>query len=214
MTLFEDFENQAKKLISYPIHFKLEEIPEEIIKEYFQKYPQTTWIDLYKLILQATCGWSHLIDKTMKRQVYDNLISEISSSKPLKDDSTPLVELLDNYTLFARLHIRSWKSVYGNQSSPIWKSMNRVLDRIPLDIKLFRMRWQSIAELTNQGILFIEKLDEKIVFTWINSLLDSTMDSDPPSLLPLIHHSPLYRKKYQPSYRIVYYPDFHRENEK
>lgn len=212
MASLKDFKRLAKELISHPIQVKLEELPEKLLKEYFKKYPATTWVDLYKFILQATCGWSHLIHNSMKNRVYDNLVSEISALKSLPNDSTPLVELLDIHTLVARLHLRPWKRLFGQQVMPIWKSMNKVAKEVPQDIKLFRMRWQAISELANQGILLIEKSDEKITFSWINSLLDSTVDSDPISCLPLIHHSPLYREKYHPSYRIVYYPDFQWEN--
>lgn len=207
MTSFDHFKKQARTLSNIQIQVNPTDLFSPL-KEYFQNYPISTWIDLYKFIYQGTCGWSHLIYNIANR-THKNLIQELSAIEIIPNDPTPLLELLDKKTQFARLHLRPWKKKYQNQYDLILESMKKVLIQTPQNITLFRSRIQSIARLVKQDILMIDESGDKRVLSWLNLLLKSTKDTDPVSILPLFHHTTMFRDKYNPSYRIVYYPDFY-----
>lgn len=206
MPSFDSFKNYVNHLSLYQIQVKLDDLTGQL-REYFRHYPASSLVDLYKFIFQGTCGWSHLIHLS-KDEVYENLFLEISRLTFLPNDLTPMVELLDETTQFARLHLRPWKKCCENQNELILKSMNNVLSQAPQDIALFRSRWDTILKLAKQEILTVEKKVNEMVLPWIELLLELTKDTDPVSILPAFHHTTMFREKYHPSYRIVYYSDF------
>ncbi len=206
MPSIDSLKNYVNQLSLYQIQVELDDLTGQL-REYFRKYPTSTFVDLYKFIFQGTCGWGHLIHLS-RDEVYENLFLEISNLNFLPNDPTPMVELLDEKTQFARLHLRPWTKCYENEHELILESMNKVLSQAPQDIALFRSRWKTILKLVKQEILTIEKKTDEIVLPWIDLLLELTKDTDPVSILPVFHHTTMFRKNYHPSYRLVHFSDF------
>jgi len=84
------------------IHVILNDEIDEQLKEnplivHIQNHPKLRWRDIYKFLMQGTCGWAHLKHLGNENRIKEYLFQEFASSgDPL--DNEDLYELQDSQT--------------------------------------------------------------------------------------------------------------------
>lgn len=168
---------------------------------HIQKYPALMWADIYKFVLQGTCGWAHLFQIKDLSSVKEYLIKEYESAqRPLVFDS--LFELLDSQTKFGRINIRAYKDLNLSVES-LWKLMLESKKSIPESTELFIIRWKALINYYQKEKLYTTKVNKDALEKWLALVLNISKQVPTSSEMPLLSHSAQYREKYHPSYRIV-----------
>jgi hypothetical protein len=165
-------------------------------------YPKVQLIDLYKFILQGTCGWLHLSQIGNRKKIKDFLKKELEEAEGTYE-SDELFELLDIQTRLGRINLRSWKKHMGEDHELLWELMNNTELDTRESLPLFIERWKSLIEWFNNKILSYGKTAETTVKKWLDFVLNLAEESEEPKELPLVSHSEIYRKEYKPCYRIM-----------
>ncbi len=206
------FRKLNRKISRIPV-ILAEEIDEELLNNplilHIQKHPKLRWRDVYKFLMQGSCGWVHLKFIDNKDRVEQYLIQEYSQvGEPLANEE--LFELIDNQTKFVRLNLRVWKREKGDDSSPIWDLMLKASKKMPQNSEHFLMRWLELIELYEKGVIVINQRRKRKygrIFHWLNFVLELISDTQEISEIPLVRHSSVFRKNYEPNYRIVHQED-------
>lgn len=192
------------------IHVILSDEIDEQLKEnplivHIQNHPKLRWRDIYKFLMQGTCGWVHLKHLGSENRIMEYLFQEFASAgDPL--DNEDLYELLDLQTKFVRLNLRVWKKIIGDDPAAIWSLMQKTSKEIPTYTELFLQRWLELIELYEKGIIKIKyrrKRKYGRLFHWLNFVLELISKAEKISDIPLVRHSAVFRRKYKPNYRIV-----------
>ena len=176
------------------------------LRLHVQRYPQLCWIDLYKFLLQGTCGWAHLQSITNLGKIRSYLFTEYAvASSPLP--SEPMVELLDVDTQIVRINLCPWKSE-GFTAENLWDLMIKVAKRFPnaQSLSLFTQRWATLTSLFNRSVLFSTQ-DSPLILQWLTEIHKFIHSGIEIHNLPLVSHSSLYHTQYNPSYRLVWKND-------
>ncbi len=213
MSLIDDFERQSKELSH--IHLCLNEIKEKTILEqplffHLKKYPWIQFSDVYKLIYQGSCGWAHLSklgDETHVKEYLEKELSEAVSPKA----NDYIYEILDTETGLCRVNLRSWKDLKGEDVELLWKLMKRAKKKTPSTTMLFIKRWREFTKLIDDQVILYSLELEESVRRWLTLIGKIAEEIEQAVNLPLISHSPIYRKMYNPSYRIVCRKDILKE---
>ena len=194
-------ETLMKRMASTRVKFEERFIKQHDIPLYLHisRHPNICCIDIYKFILQGTCGWRHLLIQQNPENVYQFLIKEFNKITPLKDE--PIFELLERETKIGRVHLKAWK-YYGLSIDDLWKAMNNIT--IPTNsLALFKKRWQELKKFFEKGILSSSSEDDIYVKLWLKLVEMKTQNALSCDDLGLVSHSQLFRKSYNPSYRLA-----------
>ncbi|MCE7739281.1 MAG: hypothetical protein KAU62_05290 [Candidatus Heimdallarchaeota archaeon] len=182
-----------------------ERLKENPLIVHIQNHPKLKWRDIYKFLMQGTCGWVHLKHLGSENRIMEYLFQEFASSgEPL--DNEDLYELLDLQTKYVRLNLRVWKKIIGDDPAAIWSLMLKVSKEIPTNTELFLQRWLELIELYERGIIKIKygrKRKYGRLFQWLNFVLELISKAEKISEIPLVRHSAVFRRNYKPNYRIV-----------
>jgi len=194
-------ETLMKRMASTRVKFDERFIQQRDIPLYLHisHHPNICWIDIYKFILQGTCGWRHLLIQQNPESVYQFLIKEFNEITPLKDE--PIFELLDTETEIGRVHLKTWK-YYGLSIDDLWKAMNNIAISTN-SLALFKKRWQELKNFFKKGILISSSEDDEYVKLWLELVEVKAQNSLSCDGLGLVSHSQLFRKSYNPSYRLA-----------
>ncbi len=204
-----DFFRRLTRKISR-IHVILSDEIDDQLKEnplivHIQKHPKLRWRDIYKFLMQGTCGWVHLKHLGSENRIKDYLFQEFASSgDPLDDED--IYELQDSQTKFVRLNLRVWKKIIGDDPAIIWSLMQKASKEIPTNTELFLQRWLELIELYERGIIKIKygrKRKYGRIFHWLSFVLELISEADDITEIPLVRHSAVFRRNYKPNYRIV-----------
>ncbi len=185
----------------------------EPLRLHLQQYPQLCWIDLYKFLLQAICGWAHLQSITNLDKIRSQLLMEYAvASNP--SPSEPMMELLDTDTQIVRINLRPWKQ-RGHTAGDLWNLMTKASKRYPNaeSLSIFTQRWATLISLFNQSVLFSTQ-NSSLIRLWLTEMQNFINDSIEIRALPLVSHSSLYHTQYNPSYRLVWMNDLPTQNKK
>lgn len=177
-----------------------------LILHIFQ-YTCITVIDIYKFILQGSCGWSHLI--TEKRNLHEikrYLTSEFwQQAKP--GDEEKLFELLDQSTEIGRLNLRVWKHRVNDKTDDIWNMMENVQQSAVCSLELFKERFEEFGNFVNSKYIIIKEEDMVQYESWFEFIIHLISNAKSCLNLPLVSHSECFRSTYNPSYRLVLQKD-------
>lgn len=171
------------------------------------QYTSITVIDIYKFILQGTCGWSHLI--TEKRDLHEikkYLTSEFSQQVKPGDDEK-LFELLDQSTEIGRLNLRVWRHRVNDKTDEIWKMMENVQQSAVCFLELFKKRFEEFGNYVNSKYIIIKEEDIVQYESWFEFIIRLISNAKSCLNLPLASHSECFRSTYNPSYRLVFQKD-------
>ncbi|MHA1450642.1 MAG: hypothetical protein ACTSP4_14625 [Candidatus Hodarchaeales archaeon] len=210
MSNIDDF----KELTTVPASTQVLFIEKRIIKELAKKRENPLlqhivskrflcWSDLYKFILQGTCGWTHLQTMTDLSEIKKWLIKELKEAgTPRREEK--LFEILNHTTGIGRVNLRYWKRDFSTDHEPIW-TMMRKIPAMP-NLELFRQKWEELNRFFDDGILHADKNILEIK-NWLSFIHSLSYRLDTPGELPGIRHSELYSKKFFPSYRLIIQKD-------
>lgn len=177
-----------------------------LILHIFQ-YTCITVIDIYKFILQGSCGWSHLI--TEKRNLHEikrYLTSEFwQQAKP--GDEEKLFELLDQSTEIGRLNLRVWKHRVNDKTDDIWNMMENVRQSAVCSLELFKERFEEFGNFVNSKYIIIKEEDMVQYESWFEFIIHLISNAKSCLNLPLVSHSECFRSTYNPSYRLALLKD-------
>ncbi|MCK4844902.1 MAG: hypothetical protein KAS95_04455 [Candidatus Heimdallarchaeota archaeon] len=166
-----------------------------------------TVIDIYKFILQGTCGWSHLItEKRDLHKIKKYLTSEFNQqAKP--GDEEKLFDLLDQSTEIGRLNLRVWKHRVNEKTDEIWNMMDNVLQSAVFSLELFKIRFDEFGNFVNSKYIIIKEEDIEQYESWFKFITHLVSNARSCLNLPLVSHSEYFRSTYNPSYRLVFQKD-------
>ena len=205
MAYQDGFKELAKKAAKVPISLNkidFDLLDRNPLLSHIHHYPKIQLVDLYKFILQGTCGWKHLSQIGDKKKIEDFLKKELKEAEETHE-SDELFELLDIQTRLGRINLRSWKKHMGEQHEFLWELMNKTDINSKESLSLFKERWNRLISWFEKKILTYTKSSEKIVKKWLDTVLSIAEGSNDSSELPLVSHSEIYRKEYNPCYRIM-----------
>ncbi len=201
----DEFKDLAKIVSKVPI--SLSEVDFDLLDRnpllsHVYHYPKVQLIDLYKFILQGTCGWMHLSQIGDKKSIEGFLKKELKEAEEtLATDE--LFELLDIQTRLGRINLRSWKKHMGEDHEFLWELMNKTKLNAKKSLSLFIERWKGLIQWFDEKILSYTKSFDKNVKKWLKLVLDIAEESKDSSELPLVSHSQVFRREYKPCYRIM-----------
>jgi hypothetical protein len=201
----DEFKELSKIIAKVPISLSkvdFDLLDRNPILSHIFHYPKVQLVDLYKFILQGTCGWMHLSQIGDQKQIEDFLKKELKEAEETRE-TDELFELLDIQTRLGRINLRSWKKHMGDNHEFLWELMNKTKLNTKESLTLFIERWQGLTTWFNEKILTYKKSSESTVKKWMKLVLNIAEKSKDSSELPLVSHSDIYRKEYRPCYRIM-----------
>ena len=200
-----EFKELAKKAAKVPISLSkvdFDLLDRNPLLSHVFHYPKVQLVDLYKFILQGTCGWMHLSQIGNKENIEDFLKKELEEAEET-NESDELFELLDIQTRLGRINLRSWKKHMGENHDFLWELMNKTKLNTKKSLTLFIEKWKGLMEWFNDKILTYGKSSETTVKKWMKLVLNMAEESEDSTKLPLVSHSDIFRREYKPCYRIM-----------
>jgi hypothetical protein len=160
----------------------------DLLEQHLGWYPRMELRDVYKLIYQAVLGSEHLISSSEEFSRYLQL--EYERLQP--DSSQQLFEPLRPDGSLFRLNLRPYKSRqlgFAQLISPLLQTSQFATGtRAEL-----QATWNTFVDLCRQ--YYVENYSETATRKFTRQL--TTQD------FPAMHHSEVYRRLYQPAYRLI-----------
>lgn len=151
-------------------------------------YPLMELRDIYKLLYQGVMGAEHLVPST--EEFARKLDSEFDRLLP--DPYGRLLEPVRADQSLLRLNLRIYKSQLGKIEALVPPLLETAYSGTSNPGEL-RSAWMGFVGSCEQGILLGDKTAEIHQFTsWLEK-----------SGFPPVHHSKVYRRQYQPAYRLI-----------
>jgi len=202
MNILTEFKSLIPKIAGNSITLQLDNSSQLPIIEHIENYPKLEWQDIYKFVLQGSCGWTHLLSNRNQESVVQHLNDELNvASKPHPDER--LFDILNNETSLCRINLRVWKNENLGKLHELWNLMIKAEKSTPKTTKIFGKNWKELVDLSESGIIMTSKQEEYMVHQWIKVVLELTEKIEKSSEMPLLHHSETYRTTYFPSYRLI-----------
>lgn len=199
---FEDFTREMSHIPIYLRNVSEEEILQNPLFFHISKYPALQCIDVYKFIMQGSCGWTHMTSFGNEKHLKDYLVKELENAEEMHSFDT-LFELLNEETRLGRVNLRAWKKHFGNEADLLWDLMQKAEETTPKTTKIFREKWKQLTEWVREGkITFPEGVLESVE-RWLNIVMEISEKYELASEIPLVSHSPMFRNYYKPSYRLA-----------
>jgi hypothetical protein len=165
-------------------------------------YPKVQLVDLYKFILQGTCGWQHLSQIGDSNKIENFLKKELKEAEETRA-SDELFEILDIKTRLGRINLRTWKKHMGEDHELLWELMNKSELDSKKSLSLFIERWRELVQWFDEEILSYPKNAKITAKKWFDLILKIAKESKDSTELPLVSHSRIFRRAYKPCYRIM-----------
>lgn len=160
----------------------------DLFEQHLVWYPRMQLRDIYKLIYQAVLGSEHLISSS--EEFSRHLQLEYERLEP--DSSQQLFEPLRPDGSLFRLNLRPYKSRQ--------LGLGRLISPLLLTPQLatgtraeLQATWHVFTELCRQG--FVRNFSETDIRKFDQQLAGQDF--------PAMHHSEVYRRLYQPAYRLI-----------
>jgi hypothetical protein len=203
--MLDSFHSLTKTVSQIPVIFEVTEgtvLLDEPLFFHIVKYPQLRWSDVYKFIMQGTCGWAHLNKIGDEDHLQNFLEKEMSEAEePFKGEE--LFELLEKETGLTRVNLRVWKRIEGNDYKALWKLMKNKKIESAQSLGLFVKRWKHLIKWFDKKTLSCPEENIEEVKKWLSLVLKIAENSSSSSDLPLVSHSDKYRELYKPKYRVI-----------
>ncbi len=158
-----------------------------ILINHAQRYPLWAVEDLYKLIHQAARGSEHAM--TEKNQIRVQLRQEITNLTP--GPSEPLIDPISADHRIVRIHLRPFVNLGLDQEV--------IFNALVLTAKHFPGSLNSLSEYARIAL----QLCQKGVLAFAPEQFSKYIADRRTASFPPVHHSPMYKEKYCPAYRVV-----------
>lgn len=205
MANLEEFEELAKKTAKITISLNrldYDLLDRNPLLSHVFHYPKVQLVDLYKFILQGTCGWQHLSQIGDSNKIENFLKKELKEAEETRA-SDELFELLDIKTRLGRINLRSWKKHMGEDHEFLWELMSKSELDTKKSLSLFIERWNELDQWFEDGILSYPKTAKTVAEKWFELISKIAEESENSTELPLVSHSPIFKRAYKPCYRIM-----------
>ncbi len=199
---FEDFIREMSHLPIYLRNVSEEEILQNPLFFHISKYPALQCIDVYKFIMQGSCGWSHMSSFGDEKHLKDYLIKEFEEAEEMQSIDA-VFELLNEETRLGRVNLRAWKKHIGNEVDLLWDLMKKADETTPKTTKIFREKWKQLLDWVKERKITFPEGAFETVDRWLSIVMEIADKYELASEIPLVSHSPKFRKNYKPSYRLV-----------
>lgn len=143
--------------------------------------------DLYKLVFQAAMGSEHAVpDREVARQWLERELStlEMSAGEPLSEPLSPDGTLV-------RVNLRAFID-RGGDPEGLLAAFVTTADHFQGSHERLERYWVEVEALARAGEIPFEAAEIQNLWTEMKS-----------QGLPAVHHSPRYRERYHPAYRVV-----------
>ena len=211
---FKLYEEKMGKIRIKPSKNSIPLIAKHPLLLHIFQYTCITVIDIYKFILQGSCGWSHLItEKRTLHEIKRYLTSEFCQQVEPGDEEK-LFELLDQSTEIGRLNLRVWRHRFNDKTDDIWKMMENVQKSAVCSLELFKKRFEEFGNFVNSKYIIIKEEDIVQYESWFKFIIRLIFNAKSCLNLPLASHSESFRSTYNPSYRLVFQKDIERYSER
>ena len=200
-----EFKRLVREMSHIPLYLKdvsEDEILQNPLFFHITKYPLLQCIDIYKFIMQGSCGWSHMASFGNEEHLKDYLIKEFKEAGELSEFDS-VFELLNEETRIGRVNLRAWKRHVGNEIDLLWDLMKKAEETTPKTSKIFREKWKQFTSWVGEGKIIFPEEVKKMVEHWLEVVAKLAEKYESASDIPLVSHSPMFRKMYKPSYRLV-----------
>lgn len=202
MNILSEFKSLTSKISGNSITHLLDNSIHHPIIEHIKNNPKLEWQDIYKFVLQGSCGWTHLRSTKNQENVVQYLNDELNiASIPHPDER--LFNILNNETSICRINLRVWKNEKLGKLHDLWNLMMKAEKSTPRTTKIFKKNWMELIEFSENGQIVTSEREEYLVHQWMNTVVKLTEEFEKSSEMPLLHHSETYRINYFPSYRLV-----------
>jgi len=205
MNILTEFEGLIPRIAGNSISLQQDISPflsNQPIIEHIKNYPKLEWQDVYKFVLQGSCGWTHLLSNRNQESVVHYLNDELNkSSKPQPDER--LFDIINNETSLCRVNLRVWKSENLGKFHELWDLMIKAEKTTQKTTDIFQKEWSNLMKLIDQGCIITSNKSKSLVGKWIKIVVKLSEVYRKSSDMPLLHHSETYRTNYKPSYRLV-----------
>lgn len=159
----------------------------EVIQQELTLFPALAWQDIYKLLFQSLFGPGHMIsDRDAARNFLQIELQDLG------ENVFPIIEKISIIKPFARLNICTVRDGLITEEellSILIQSCEPVTEE---DISLFLHNWSRLCSY------LIEKIPALYHIKGYDELCSSISVTH-----PLVHHSELFRRLYQPHYRVI-----------
>ncbi len=160
----------------------------QLIRQHLAWYPLMQVRDVYKLIYQGAMGPEHMV--ATQQEFARRLEVEFSSLQPARSER--LLEPVRSDQSLLRLNLRSYKA------------REKAIDRIiPLLLQTSRQTHGSMEELVNSWTILVQHAEkgqvDSLPFDEVNKF-SHWLEREG---YPAVHHSQVYRREYQPAYRLL-----------
>ena len=106
-------------------------------------------------------------------------------------------------TRLGRVNLRVWKELFGIDYNLLWELMQKAQKDTPRTTDLFIQRWEQFRGWINSEEIKYPSGAQKSIYKWLDLINEIASKTRNVSDLPMVSHSPMYKKFYNPSYRIV-----------
>jgi hypothetical protein len=167
-----------------------------------------TLIDIYKCLYQGEFSVGHIIDSP--ENFKDRLIQEFNTSPPRPDGrDEPLFENISTDHTNLRMNLRPYKTLFQDNGAKACDLLLQVCldsagirmgnpDRFMETLTVFG-DFNNRRELVIDGIAYA--FEPQAVVSFFQDVLDHTRTK---GQLPVVSHSPIYRRLNAPAYRVVH----------
>jgi len=177
-------------------HSDFENKVKQSIHTQLETYPESTLQDIYKNFFQDRFGPEHIISDTISARLY--LEKELASFDTSNSIEIEYLGLNHNYVRINLMTVKQNKISQEQLLSAFCRSAKKINKN---DVETWRTEWEKIVKIIEQMNLKI--VDFEIDKQKINALLTQGKYA--------VHHSDIFRKTYQPHYRIVKREIFEKE---
>lgn len=159
-----------------------------MLQQHLRWYPLMELRDIYKLLFQSVMGAEHLIHSAEEYSLY--LQTEFEHLLP--DPLGRLLEPIRPDQSLLRVNLRPYKS-YQRCVDGLTPALLQTAGLFTGNPAVLRTTWKEFIHLCERGELADFDINEIQQFTsWLEGLK-----------YPAIHHSEVYRREYQPAYRLI-----------
>lgn len=165
-----------------------------LIRVHLDRYPIMNWVDVYKLLHQATFGVGHKVARQQDEREW--LEHDFKVNSPNANEM--LIEVISPDERWLRLHLRPYMAA-GGGLEPLLEAYSRSALVRQGSADQMAERWAAFEEMVAQGSNDQWPLWEVRLF--------GRMQRD--QKWPAVQHSPAFFQAYDPIYRIMTAEDAH-----
>lgn len=164
----------------------------EFLRECVDSRPNLTLQDVYKMLHQAEFGPGHMVGSLDEARNY--LKAEAASLDMSAFPDEPLIESVSPRSDYVRINLRPYLRSGGDLDRLAKSFFDTAQTAPPGSSQDFHQAMREVMAARQEGQLALAQNDDSVVLTALAS-----QDTVPPAL----SHSGLYKRSYQPSYRLI-----------